>query len=229
MNAIQLHEKTGKTVNSIKCRYRNKGFGSFSQTKELEPEFVELYNIEPNGERKTDRNKPDELKSAELKPEPTEPELIKQAEPLNEQVKPEQPELVQVVEKQDLGNALLTNPNAQFAYVLSLILVQAWLFASLCKRVFGSVQNELPFAALWVVGVLIGFSGLMLAKKTNANRDSERGSLWLFVFLVWQLLVCTSYFNLLGSQSKLIGSYVVAAAMPIAILAYSSLYLNEKI
>lgn len=247
MTAPELIELTGVTLNSIKGVHRRKNHVGFSQKEDLPQDVVDHF-LTREGMHETDpaqpvaakvepkQTKPKRKPAKKVEPNQGEPKEQTELEPTKkiepEPTRTEQPEPNQPVpiEPFDLGNWLFFHPTAQFSYVLALILVQAWIFASLSSRVFSLQDNHLPVGAMLMVGVLVESSGVMISKAFKPSRfgDNSPLNLWLFIFLAWQILVDLSYFRLLGSGSDIIGQYVVSMSVPIGILAYSSLYFKKK-
>jgi hypothetical protein len=238
MTAPELAQETGKSLSSIRSKFirmNKKGlfaekFEGFSSENQMPDELVQWAmnsKAKSTGVRKSDESKKSELNEpAKDEFKLSEPvELINEPEPVEpkQEVESVQPEQF------DLGKWLFFHPTARFSYVLALIAVQAWIFASLAERVFMAQGNHLPKIAMLLVGVLVESVGIMISKNFKPTRfqGSIARNRWLFVFLVWQCLVDLSYFNLLGSNSNLIGQYVIAASVPMGILAYSSLYFKD--
>lgn len=238
LTPTELAEKVGVSAGGITTKARRmkkygelNGYdGGFGINKPLPQQVVDYYLAKVGEvERKEPKVIESPVKSKEVvsftehpvklptptpvegKPEPTAPE-------------PEQKELF------DLGELVFFHPSAKFFYVLVLIIGQAWIFSSLAERVYQEKENHLPFAALFVFGLLIEFGGIMLSKvfSSKINKSDEIGNLWLFVFALWQILVDLSYFKLIGPHSDLIGQYIVAVSVPLGILAYSVIYFKSR-
>jgi hypothetical protein len=126
-------------------------------------------------------------------------------------------------------------------FVGGLVLIEAWIYASLSNQVF---DKNFPFALLVVAGVLVESAGIFIADgmKIGAERTAYKNGArvtirkneqarinWLLVFFFFQFGIVSCFVGLWGETwSQAIAKVLIALSIPGAIGAYSHLFLTTK-
>lgn len=127
------------------------------------------------------------------------------------------------------------------AFVGGLIIIEAWIYASLCQEIF---DKKFPFGLLMLAGVLVESAGIFIAdgmqageertvykngKPVTIRQNEEARRTWLIVFFIFQFGIVSSFVGLWGTTwSGRIAKVLIALSIPAAIGAYSHLFLTTK-
>lgn len=164
---------------------------------------------------------------------------LSEEDPTIEDVRPEEKEEIQPikekhVEKKNLniGMALLINPVTAMIFTLFALLGQAYLFAHLAHKTFEAINIPAPFAFHFVMALIFECTGILIAASFNERKIGgeldgiSARSIWLFVFFAVQVISDLCLFGVITNNA--IGTIIVALAMPIALLGYANLYMEEN-
>lgn len=140
----------------------------------------------------------------------------------------------EVMEKQNLniGMALLVNPVTAMIFTLFALLGQAYLFAHLAHKTFESINIPAPFGFHFIMALIFECTGILIAASFNERKIGgeldgiSARSIWLFIFFAVQVLSDLCLFGVITNSA--IGTIIVALAMPIALLGYANLYMEEN-
>ena len=146
---------------------------------------------------------------------------------------------IQRTKRWDVGELITTHPNVKFVGVMTLIAMQAWVFASLWDQFFISLHSSVPFVLAYAAAVICEMGGLMKARQklesdsmVDLKEMKKARNAWLTGFLVFQLGIEFSFLHLLEwvyvGFSQDLGMWLVGAAIPFSILLYYSMYLTAK-
>jgi hypothetical protein len=138
------------------------------------------------------------------------------------------------MEKQNLniGMALLINPVTAMIFTLFALLGQAYLFAHLAHKTFESINIPAPFGFHFIMALIFECTGILIAASFNERKIGgeldgiSARSIWLFVFFAVQVISDLCLFGVITNNA--IGTIIVALAMPIALLGYANLYMEEN-
>jgi hypothetical protein len=138
------------------------------------------------------------------------------------------------MEKQNLniGMALLINPVTAMIFTLFALLGQAYLFAHLAHKTFESINIPAPFGFHFIMALIFECTGILIAASFNERKIGgeldgiSARSIWLFVFFAVQVISDLCLFGVITNSA--IGTIIVALAMPIALLGYANLYMEEN-
>lgn len=138
------------------------------------------------------------------------------------------------MEKQNLniGMALLINPVTAMIFTLFALLGQAYLFAHLAHKTFESINIPAPFGFHFIMALIFECTGILIAASFNERKIGgeldgiSARSIWLFIFFAVQVLSDLCLFGVITNSA--IGTIIVALAMPIALLGYANLYMEEN-
>lgn len=152
-------------------------------------------------------------------------------ETINEE-KPKQMEKQYEKENLNVGMALLTSPVTAMIFTFFALLGQAYLFAHLAHKTFESINIPAPFAFHFIMALIFECTGILIAASFNERKIGgeldgiSARSIWLFVFFAVQVISDLCLFGVIKDSS--IGTIIVALAMPIALLGYANLYMEEN-
>lgn len=133
----------------------------------------------------------------------------------------------------DIGDYILSAPNAKFLFVLILVSAQACLFAMLEDKVLTDLGIGIPFWSAFVVGILFEASGFMIARQFPPAEKWQGMSTrdwWLVIFFGFQCVTNLCLFVPLSAESVplIAGRIMISLAVPIGLLAYSFLYFQRS-
>lgn len=164
---------------------------------------------------------------------------LSEEDPTIEDVRPEEKEEIQPiktehVEKKNLniGMSLLVNPVTAMIFTLFALLGQAYLFAHLAHKTFEAINVPAPFGFHFVMALIFECTGILIAASFNERKIGgeldgiSARSIWLFVFFAVQVISDLCLFGVITNNA--IGTIIVALAMPIALLGYANLYMEEN-
>lgn len=131
-----------------------------------------------------------------------------------------------------LGMAALTSPFTAMIFTSFALLGQAYLFGHLAHNVFSNVGIPAPMWFHFVIAFIFECTGILIAASFNDRKIggeydgvSIRG-IWLFVFFSVQVVSDLCLFGVI--KNPIVGTVIVAVAMPIALLGYANLYMSEN-
>ena len=131
-----------------------------------------------------------------------------------------------------LGMKALTSPFTAMVFTFFALLGQAYLFGHLAHKVFEAIGVPAPMAFHFGIALIFECTGILIAasfndRKIGGENDgvSLRG-IWLFVFFAVQVISDLCLFGVIKNPT--IGTVIVALAMPIALLGYANLYMEEN-
>lgn len=156
---------------------------------------------------------------SDVEPE-SEPE---QSQPIYSQPK-KQPTM-----NEHIGLRILKDPWTAMFFTLFALLGQAYLFAHLAHRVFEGINIPAPYWFHYTIAVIFESTGILIASSFNDRKigdDFSARGLWLATFFVVQVVADLCLFNII--QNPAVGTILVAIAMPIALLGYANLYMEEN-
>lgn len=164
---------------------------------------------------------------------------LSEEDPTIEDVQPEEEKKIQPiktehVEKKNLniGMALLINPVTAMIFTLFALLGQAYLFAHLAHKTFEAINIPAPFGFHFVMALIFECTGILIAASFNERKIGgeldgiSARSIWLFIFFAVQVISDLCLFGVITNSA--IGTIIVALAMPIALLGYANLYMEEN-
>lgn len=132
-----------------------------------------------------------------------------------------------------LGMAALTSPFTAMIFTSFALLGQAYLFGHLAHNVFSNVGIPAPMWFHFVIAFIFECTGILIAASFNDRKIggeydgvSIRG-IWLFVFFAVQVVSDLCLFGVI--KNPIVGTVIVAVAMPIALLGYANLYMSENL
>jgi len=169
----------------------------------------------------------------EEKPQP-QPEQQPEKQP---EEKPQQPQQEKPQQKMKslnshLGMKALTSPFTAMVFTFFALLGQAYLFGHLAHKVFEAIGVPAPMAFHFGIALIFECTGILIAasfndRKIGGENDgvSLRG-IWLFVFFAVQVISDLCLFGVIKNPT--VGTVIVALAMPIALLGYANLYMEEN-
>ena len=134
--------------------------------------------------------------------------------------------------KYNIGMALLISPITAMIFTLFALLGQAYLFAHLAHKTFDLIKIPAPFWFHFTMALIFECTGILIAASFNDRKLGNQydgisaRSLWLFVFFTVQVISDLCLFGIIENQK--IGTIIVALAMPIALLGYANLYMEEN-
>jgi hypothetical protein len=132
----------------------------------------------------------------------------------------------------NIGMALLINPVTAMIFTLFALLGQAYLFAHLAHKTFEAINIPAPFGFHFIMALIFECTGILIAASFNERKIGgeldgiSARSIWLFIFFAVQVLSDLCLFGIIANDS--IGKIIVALAMPIALLGYANLYMEEN-
>lgn len=132
----------------------------------------------------------------------------------------------------NIGMALLINPVTAMIFTLFALLGQAYLFAHLAHKTFESINIPAPFGFHFIMAIIFECTGILIAASFNERKIGgeldgiSARSIWLFVFFAVQVISDLCLFGVITNSA--IGTIIVALAMPIALLGYANLYMEEN-
>lgn len=135
-------------------------------------------------------------------------------------------------EQLNVGMALLTSPVTAMIFTLFALLGQAYLFAHLAHKTFESINIPAPFGFHFIMALIFECTGILIAASFNERKIGgeldgiSARSIWLFVFFAVQVISDLCLFGVI--KDSYIGTIIVALAMPIALLGYANLYMEEN-
>lgn len=131
-----------------------------------------------------------------------------------------------------LGMSALTSPFTAMIFTSFALLGQAYLFGHLAHNVFSNVGIPAPMWFHFVIAFIFECTGILIAASFNDRKIggeydgvSIRG-IWLFVFFAVQVVSDLCLFGVI--KNPIVGTVIVAVAMPIALLGYANLYMSEN-
>ena len=171
--------------------------------------------------------------------EDAQPEEKSQPQPQPEQ-KPEEKPHFEKEKPQPMKNHLavhvgmkaLTSPYTAMIFTFTALLAQAYLFGQLAHKIFVAIGIFAPMAFHFLMAFIFECTGILIAasfnnRKIGGENDgvSLRG-IWLFVFFAVQVISDLCLFGVIKNPT--VGTVIVALAMPIALLGYANLYMEEN-
>jgi hypothetical protein len=132
----------------------------------------------------------------------------------------------------NIGMALLINPVTAMIFTLFALLGQAYLFAHLAHKTFETINIPAPFGFHFIMALIFECTGILIAASFNERKIGgeldgiSARSIWLFIFFAVQVLSDLCLFGVITNSA--IGTIIVALAMPIALLGYANLYMEEN-
>lgn len=132
----------------------------------------------------------------------------------------------------NIGMALLMNPVTAMIFTLFALLGQAYLFAHLAHKTFESINIPAPFGFHFIMALIFECTGILIAASFNERKIGgeldgiSARSIWLFIFFAVQVISDLCLFGVITNSA--IGTIIVALAMPIALLGYANLYMEEN-
>jgi hypothetical protein len=150
--------------------------------------------------------------------------------------KPQQPQPQNVPPMKNLavhvGMKALTSPYTAMIFTFTALVAQAYLFAQLAHKIFVATGIFAPMAFHFIMAFIFECTGILIAasfnnRKIGGENDgvSLRG-IWLFVFFAVQVISDLCLFGVIKNPT--VGTVIVALAMPIALLGYANLYMEEN-
>lgn len=134
--------------------------------------------------------------------------------------------------KTHLGMTAITSPFTAMIFTSFALLGQAYLFGHLAHNVFSNVGIPAPMWFHFVIAFIFECTGILIAasfndRKVGGEYDgvSIRG-IWLSVFFAVQVVSDLCLFGVI--KNPIVGTVIVAVAMPIALLGYANLYMSEN-
>ena len=131
-----------------------------------------------------------------------------------------------------LGMKALTSPFTAMVFTFFALLGQAYLFGHLAHKVFEAIGVPAPMAFHFGIALIFECTGILIAASFNDRKIggeidgvSLRG-LWLFTFFAVQVISDLCLFGVIKNPT--VGTVIVALAMPIALLGYANLYMEEN-
>jgi hypothetical protein len=170
------------------------------------------------------------IEDAKEEPQPQpQPEEKPQPQPQPQQEKP-QTHMKSL--NSHLGMKALTSPFTAMVFTFFALLGQAYLFGHLAHKVFEAIGVPAPMAFHFGIALIFECTGILIAasfndRKIGGENDgvSLRG-IWLFVFFAVQVISDLCLFGVIKNPT--VGTVIVALAMPIALLGYANLYMEEN-
>lgn len=169
----------------------------------------------------------------EEKPQP-QPEQQPEKQP---EEKPQQPQSQNVPPMKNhlavhVGMKALTSPYTAMIFTFTALVAQAYLFAQLAHKIFVATGIFAPMAFHFIMAFIFECTGILIAASFNNRKIggeidgvSLRG-IWLFVFFAVQVISDLCLFGVIKNPT--VGTVIVALAMPIALLGYANLYMEEN-
>jgi hypothetical protein len=155
-----------------------------------------------------------------------------ESEPESEEQQIEKPTKIETMKPTHLGMAALTSPFTAMIFTSFALLGQAYLFGHLAHNVFSNVGIPAPMWFHFVIAFIFECTGILIAASFNDRKIggeydgvSIRG-IWLFVFFAVQVVSDLCLFGVI--KNPIVGTVIVAVAMPIALLGYANLYMSEN-
>jgi hypothetical protein len=173
------------------------------------------------------------IEEAQTEPQP-QPEQQPEKQP---EEKPQQPQQEKPQQKMKslnshLGMKALTSPFTAMVFTFFALLGQAYLFGHLAHKVFEAIGVPAPMAFHFGIALIFECTGILIAASFNNRKIggeidgvSLRG-IWLFVFFAVQVISDLCLFGVIKNPT--VGTVIVALAMPIALLGYANLYMEEN-
>lgn len=131
-----------------------------------------------------------------------------------------------------VGMKALTSPYTAMIFTFTALVAQAYLFAQLAHKIFVATGIFAPMAFHFIMAFIFECTGILIAasfnnRKIGGENDgvSLRG-IWLFVFFAVQVISDLCLFGVIKNPT--VGTVIVALAMPIALLGYANLYMEEN-
>jgi len=153
-------------------------------------------------------------------------------EPGSEEQQIEKPTKIETMKPTHLGMAALTSPFTAMIFTSFALLGQAYLFGHLAHDIFSNVGIPAPMWFHFVIAFIFECTGILIAASFNDRKIggeydgvSIRG-IWLFVFFAVQVVSDLCLFGVI--KNPIVGTVIVAVAMPIALLGYANLYMSEN-
>lgn len=146
--------------------------------------------------------------------------------------KPSEEKPKQMQKNLNIGMALLINPVTAMIFTLFALLGQAYLFAHLAHKTFAAINIPAPFAFHFIMALIFECTGILIAASFNDRKIGNQydgisaRSIWLFTFFMVQVISDLCLFGIIKNSE--IGTIIVALAMPIALLGYANLYMEEN-
>ena len=155
-----------------------------------------------------------------------------ESEPESEEQQIEKPTKIETMKPTHFGMAALTSPFTAMIFTSFALLGQAYLFGHLAHKVFYNVGIPAPMWFHFVIAFIFECTGILIAASFNDRKIggeydgvSIRG-IWLFVFFAVQVVSDLCLFGVI--KNPIVGTVIVAVAMPIALLGYANLYMSEN-
>ena len=132
----------------------------------------------------------------------------------------------------NIGMALLINPVTAMIFTLFALLGQAYLFAHLAHKTFAGIKIPAPFWFHFMMALIFECTGILIAASFNDRKIGNQydgisaRSIWLFTFFAVQVISDLCLFGIIKNPA--VGTVIVALAMPIALLGYANLYMEEN-
>lgn len=132
----------------------------------------------------------------------------------------------------NIGMSLLMNPVTAMIFTLFALLGQAYLFAHLAHKTFEAISIPAPFGFHFIMALIFECTGILIAASFNERKIGgeldgiSARSIWLFIFFAVQVISDLCLFGVITNSA--IGTIIVALAMPIALLGYANLYMEEN-
>jgi hypothetical protein len=171
----------------------------------------------------------------EEKPQPQpeqQPEKQPEEKPNFEKEKPQPQTHMKSSLNSHLGMKALTSPITAMVFTFFALLGQTYLFGHLAHKVFESIGVPAPMEFHFGIGFIFECTGILIAASFNDRKIggeidgvSLRG-IWLFVFFAVQVISDLCLFGVIKNPT--VGTVIVALAMPIALLGYANLYMEEN-
>lgn len=138
------------------------------------------------------------------------------------------------MEKKNLnvGMGILTSPVTAMIFTTFALLGQAYLFAHLAHKTFEAINIPAPFAFHFIMALIFECTGILIAASFNERKIGgeldgiSARSIWLFIFFAVQVVSDLCLFGVITNTN--VGTVIVALAMPIALLGYANLYMEEN-
>jgi len=144
----------------------------------------------------------------------------------------EKPAKTENMKTTHLGMAALVSPFTAMIFTSFALLGQAYLFGHLAHNVFTAVGIPAPMRFHFIIAFIFECTGILIAASFNDRKIggeydgvSIRG-IWLFVFFAVQVVSDLCLFGVI--KNPIVGTVIVAVAMPIALLGYANLYMSEN-
>jgi len=144
----------------------------------------------------------------------------------------EEPQAKPMQKNLNIGMALLINPVTAMIFTAFALLGQAYLFAHLAHRTFAGINIPAPFWFHFIMALIFECTGILIAASFNDRKLGSKydgisaRSIWLFVFFAVQVISDLCLFGIIKNPA--VGTFIVALAMPIALLGYANLYMEEN-